>query len=44
MQAIKDGTRANGQSAVMKGIMANVSEEEMKVLSDWIAGQKADQQ
>ena len=44
MKAIKDGTRANGQSAVMKGIMANVSEEEMKVLSDWIAGQKTDQQ
>lgn len=39
MKAIKDGTRANGQSAVMKGIMANVSEEEMKILADWIAGQ-----
>ncbi len=44
MKAIKDGARANGQSAVMKGIMANVSEEEMKVIADWVAGQKADQQ
>lgn len=40
MKAIKDGTRANGQTAVMKGIMATVSEEEMKTLSEWIAGQK----
>ena len=40
MKAIKDGTRANGQSAVMKGIMANVSEDEMKILADWIAGQQ----
>ena len=39
MKAIKDGTHANGQSAVMKCIMANVNEEEMKILADWIAGQ-----
>lgn len=40
MKAIKDGARNNGQSAVMKGIMAGVSEDEMKILADWIAGQK----
>jgi cytochrome c len=39
MKAIKDGTRTNGQSAVMKPMMMNVSEEEMKILADWIAGQ-----
>lgn len=40
MKAIKDGTRANGQSAVMKAIMAGVTEEEMKVIAEWLAGQK----
>jgi cytochrome c len=40
MKAIKDGTRTNGQSAAMKPMMMNVSEEEMKIIADWIAGQK----
>ena len=40
MKAIKDGTRTNGQSAVMKPMMLNVSDEEMKAISEWIAGQK----
>lgn len=39
MKAIKDGSRANGQSAAMKAMMVNVSEEEIKILADWIAGQ-----
>ena len=40
MKAIKDGTRTNGQSAVMKPMMMNVSDEEIKAIADWIAGQK----
>ena len=37
MKDIKSGTRANGQSAVMKGIIAGVSEEEMKAIAEWLA-------
>lgn len=37
MKDIKSGTRANGQSAVMKGIIAGVSDEEMKAIADWLA-------
>ncbi len=40
MKAIKDGSRSNGQSAVMKGIMAGVSDDEIKTLAEWLAGQK----
>ena len=40
MKAIKDGSRSNGQSAAMKGIMANVSDEEIKAIAEWLAGQK----
>lgn len=39
LRDIKDGARSNGQSIAMKGIMAGVSEEEMRVLADWLATQ-----
>ena len=34
---IKNGTRNNGQSAVMKGIVAMLSEAEMEAIVDWLA-------
>ena len=37
MKDIKSGARANGQSAVMKGIVAGVSEEEMQAIAEWLA-------
>ena len=37
MKDIKSGTRHNGQSAVMKGVIAGVSDEEMKAIADWLA-------
>ncbi|MFK7911064.1 MAG: cytochrome c [Akkermansiaceae bacterium] len=40
MKAIKDGTRNNGQSMAMKAIMANVSDEEIKTISEWLEGKK----
>jgi len=40
LKAFKDGTRKNGQAATMTAIMANVSEEEIKTLAEWIAGTK----
>ena len=40
MKAIKNGTRNNGQSAAMMGIMANVSEDEIKTLAEWLSGGK----
>ena len=40
MKAIKSGTRTNGQSAAMMGIMANVSDEEIQTIADWLAGKK----
>ena len=36
---IKTGARANGQSAVMKGVVAGVTEAEMKEIADWLATQ-----
>lgn len=39
MRDIKNGTRNNGQSVVMLGIMAGVNEEEMQALATWIAAQ-----
>ena len=38
MKDIKSGDRSNGQTAVMKGIIANVSEEEMTKIATYIAG------
>lgn len=39
MKDIKDGVRTNGQTAVMKGIMATVSEAEMRAIADWLSKQ-----
>ncbi len=36
LKDFKSGARSNGQAAVMKGIMAMVSEEEMKALSEYL--------
>lgn len=38
MTDIKSGKRNNGQSAVMKGIMAGVSEDEIKALAEYLSG------
>ncbi len=38
LKDIKSGARNNGQTAAMKGIMAAVSEDEMKVLAAWLSG------
>ena len=38
MKDIKSGARSNGQSAVMKGIMAAVSDEEITALSEYLSG------
>lgn len=40
MKDIKSGARDNGQTAVMKPTIANVSEEEMKAIADWLSQQK----
>lgn len=37
MKDIKSGARANGQTAAMKGVMPLVSEEDMRVIADWLA-------
>jgi cytochrome c len=39
MKDIKNGVRTNGQTAAMKGIMATVSEEEMRAIADWLSKQ-----
>ena len=39
MMDIKNGKRNNGQSAAMKGIMANVSAEEARAIADWLSSQ-----
>jgi cytochrome c len=38
MTDIKSGARNNGQTAAMKGIMASVSEDEIKVLAEYLSG------
>lgn len=40
MKDIKSGTRANGQSAAMKGVMELVNDEEIKALAVYIATMK----
>ncbi|MES9856857.1 MAG: c-type cytochrome [Sedimenticola sp.] len=35
----KDGSRGNGQAMVMRGIMAGVTEPEMRTIADWLATQ-----
>ncbi len=37
MKDIKSGARSNGGSAAMKGVMAGVSEAEIKEISAWIS-------
>ena len=37
MKDIKSGTRNNGQTAAMKGVMGLVNEEEMRAIADWLA-------
>jgi cytochrome c553 len=37
MLDIKNGTRANGQSAAMQGVMHLVNDEEMKILAEYLA-------
>ena len=39
MKDIKSGARSNAQSGVMKGIIANVSEGEMRAIAEWLATQ-----
>ena len=39
MKDIKSGKRNNGQTAAMKGIIAGVSDDEMKAIADWMATQ-----
>ena len=40
MKDIKSGARSNGMSAAMKGIMASVSEDEIKTLAEYLEGLK----
>ena len=40
MKDIKSGARNNGQTAVMKGIIASVSDDEMDALAKYLAGLK----
>ena len=37
MKDIKSGARSNGQSAVMKGIMAGVSDEDISAIAEFLA-------
>lgn len=37
MKDIKSGARDNGQSAVMKPIIQNVSEQEMQAIAEWLS-------
>jgi cytochrome c len=39
MKDIKSGTRANGQSAIMVGIVSQVSDAEMEAIADWLSKQ-----
>jgi len=39
MKDIKSGTRANGQTAMMKPIIAGVSDDEMKAIAEWLSKQ-----
>lgn len=40
MKDIKSGARSNGMSAAMKAMVANVSEEEMAAIADYLANVK----
>ncbi len=38
MMDIKSGARSSGQAIVMKGIIAQVSKEEIRIIADWLGG------
>jgi cytochrome c len=38
MLDIKSGARSNGNTAAMKGVMHLATEDELKVIADWLAG------
>jgi cytochrome c len=40
MKDIKSGKRNNGMSVTMKPMVANVSDEEIESISDWLSKQK----
>ncbi len=42
MKDIQSGNRANGQSAAMKAVIANVTEEQFVILADYIANELGD--
>jgi cytochrome c len=37
-QDIKSGARANGNTAAMKGVMHLVNDDELRAISEWLAG------
>ena len=37
LKSIKSGARNNGQTAAMKGLMATVSEDEMRAIANWLS-------
>ncbi|MCW8906621.1 MAG: cytochrome c [Sedimenticola sp.] len=39
MKDIKSGARNNGQTAVMKGIVAAISDEDLQAIAEWLAAQ-----
>lgn len=39
LRDFKNGSRSNGQAAVMLGLMAGLNEKEMRALADWLAAQ-----
>lgn len=39
LRDIKSGARNSGQAAIMMGIMANVSDEEMRAIASWLSTQ-----
>ena len=40
MKDIKSGKRNNGMSVTMQAIVANVTDEEMAIIADWLSKQK----
>ena len=39
MKDIKSGARNNGQTAVMKGIVAGISDEDLQAIAEWLSTQ-----
>ncbi len=39
MKDIKTGARSNGQTVVMKGLVAGVSDEDLKTIAEWLSKQ-----